>query len=107
MTRNVSSSRDMIEARRNGSACLWLAAKSASGAGAGRAASGSRSGRADTTETLVVVVKNGRVKKVFYPVFPPDKSAAMVLKWLRERRKAPLHELNLPAGFGLRPQRKN
>jgi hypothetical protein len=27
-------------------------------------------------------VENGRIKKVFYPAFPPDKSAATVLDWL-------------------------
>ena len=33
---------------------------------------------------LVLVLENGRTKKVFYPVFPPDKSATTVLEWLRE-----------------------
>jgi hypothetical protein len=32
---------------------------------------------------LVLVVENGRIKKVFYPVFPPDKSAFTVLEWLK------------------------
>lgn len=32
---------------------------------------------------LVLVLENGRVKKVFYPVFPPDRSALTVLKWLK------------------------
>jgi peroxiredoxin len=31
---------------------------------------------------LALVVENGRIKKVFYPAFPPDKSAATVLDWL-------------------------
>ena len=31
---------------------------------------------------LVLVLEDGRVKKVFYPVFPPDKSALTVLQWL-------------------------
>jgi peroxiredoxin len=31
---------------------------------------------------LVLVLEDGRVKKVFYPVFPPDKSASTVLEWL-------------------------
>jgi peroxiredoxin/ribosomal protein S18 acetylase RimI-like enzyme len=32
---------------------------------------------------LVMVLESGRVKKVFYPVFPPDKSALTVLEWLK------------------------
>jgi peroxiredoxin len=40
---------------------------------------------------LVLVLKDGRIKKVFYPVFPPDTSAATVLKWLRARSKAFSH----------------
>lgn len=27
---------------------------------------------------------NGKIKKVFYPVFPPDKNAETVLSWIRE-----------------------
>ncbi len=30
------------------------------------------------------VVDEGRIVKVFYPVFPPDQNAAAVLAWLRE-----------------------
>ena len=40
---------------------------------------------------LVLVLKDGRIKKVFYPVFPPDRSAATVLEWLREQSKALSH----------------
>ena len=32
---------------------------------------------------MVLVVDNGVITKVFYPVFPPDKSAAEVIAWLR------------------------
>ena len=32
---------------------------------------------------LTLVVENGQIGKVFYPVFPPDRSAADVLAWLR------------------------
>lgn len=32
---------------------------------------------------LSLVVDDGRVTKVFYPVFPPDRSAADVVEWLR------------------------
>jgi peroxiredoxin len=33
---------------------------------------------------LALVVDGGRVAKVFYPVFPPDRNAGDVLAWLRE-----------------------
>lgn len=32
---------------------------------------------------LTLVIADGRVAKVFYPVFPPDRNAADVLAWLR------------------------
>jgi len=32
---------------------------------------------------MVFVVDDGVITKVFYPVFPPDKSAAEVVAWLR------------------------
>jgi peroxiredoxin len=35
---------------------------------------------------MVLVITDGIVGKVFYPVFPPDKSADEVLAWLRARR---------------------
>jgi peroxiredoxin len=31
---------------------------------------------------LTMVVDNGRVSKVFYPVFPPDRHADEVIEWL-------------------------
>lgn len=31
---------------------------------------------------LTLVIKDGRVEKVFYPVFPPDKNADEVIDWL-------------------------
>jgi peroxiredoxin len=37
---------------------------------------------------LTVVLAEGRIEKVFYPVFPPDKSAADVVAWLRQARGA-------------------
>lgn len=33
---------------------------------------------------LTLVVENGRIQKVFYPVFPPDQNAEDVLAWLRQ-----------------------
>jgi peroxiredoxin len=32
------------------------------------------------------VAENGRIAKVFYPVFPPDRNAADVLDWLAANR---------------------
>ena len=34
---------------------------------------------------LAFVAEKGRIVKVFYPVFPPDKNAETVLAWLRNR----------------------
>ena len=31
-------------------------------------------------------VDGGRIEKVWYPVFPPDRNAETVLAWLREHR---------------------
>ena len=31
---------------------------------------------------LTLVIDDGRIEKVFYPVFPPDKSAEEVVGWL-------------------------
>jgi peroxiredoxin len=35
---------------------------------------------------LALVAEHGRIVKVFYPVFPPDRNAADVVAWLRARR---------------------
>ena len=35
---------------------------------------------------MVLVITDGVVGKVFYPVFPPDQSAAEVVAWLKSRR---------------------
>ena len=32
---------------------------------------------------LTMIARQGRIKKVFYPVFPPDRNADHVLAWLR------------------------
>jgi peroxiredoxin len=34
---------------------------------------------------LTLVLKQGRIEHVFYPVFPPDQHAAEVLAWLAQR----------------------
>lgn len=35
---------------------------------------------------LAMVIEEGTIAKVFYPVFPPDRNAADVLAWLQGRR---------------------
>jgi peroxiredoxin len=32
---------------------------------------------------MALVIDDGVISKVFYPVFPPDRSAAEVVAWLR------------------------
>ena len=36
-------------------------------------------------ERLTLVVEDGRIEHVFYPVFPPDEHAAEVVEWLVDR----------------------
>ena len=37
---------------------------------------------------LTMIVREGRIAKVFYPVFPPERSAGDALDWLRAERAA-------------------
>ncbi|MDE2141232.1 MAG: peroxiredoxin [Elusimicrobia bacterium] len=37
---------------------------------------------------IALVLDQGRIVKVFYPVFPPNKNAETVLSWIRERRES-------------------
>lgn len=37
----------------------------------------------DYLERLTLVVTDGRIEHVFYPVFPPDEHASEVLEWMR------------------------
>ncbi|MGH3090199.1 MAG: peroxiredoxin [Rubrobacteraceae bacterium] len=37
---------------------------------------------------LTMIIRDGRVEKVFYPVFPPNTHPGEVLKWLSENAKA-------------------
>jgi peroxiredoxin len=37
---------------------------------------------------LTLIIDNGSIAKVFYPVFPSDKSAEQTLKWLMQNRAA-------------------
>ncbi len=34
---------------------------------------------------MALYIQNGKIEKVFHPVFPPDKNAEQVLNWLRKR----------------------
>jgi peroxiredoxin len=36
---------------------------------------------------LTLIVEEGRIAQVYYPVFPPDQDAGRVLGWLRERAR--------------------
>jgi peroxiredoxin (alkyl hydroperoxide reductase subunit C) len=36
---------------------------------------------------LALVIDDGTIAKVFYPVFPPDRNAADVLAWLRQNKR--------------------
>lgn len=38
---------------------------------------------------LALIIDDARITHVFYPVFPPDRSAADVLEWLKENPIAP------------------
>jgi len=33
---------------------------------------------------LTLIIETGKIEKVFYPVFPPDKNAEEVLAWLKQ-----------------------
>lgn len=35
---------------------------------------------------MALVITDGKIEKVFYPVFPPDKNAEEVIAWLRSNR---------------------
>ncbi len=35
---------------------------------------------------MVLIIDDGVIAKAFYPVFPPDESAAVVVEWLRSSR---------------------
>jgi peroxiredoxin (alkyl hydroperoxide reductase subunit C) len=38
---------------------------------------------------LTLIIDDGRIRHVFYPVFPPDRNAADVLSWLKTN---PFHD---------------
>jgi peroxiredoxin len=35
---------------------------------------------------MALVIDDGAISKVFYPVFPPDKNAEEIVGWLRRSR---------------------
>jgi peroxiredoxin (alkyl hydroperoxide reductase subunit C) len=35
---------------------------------------------------LTLVIESGTVRHVFYPVFPPDRSATDIVEWLSQRQ---------------------
>lgn len=37
---------------------------------------------------LTLILEDGIIRKVFYPVFPPNENAASVLNWIKEYRKS-------------------
>jgi peroxiredoxin len=37
---------------------------------------------------LTLVLKNGHIEKVFYPVFPPDKHGEQIVAWLKRKHSA-------------------
>jgi peroxiredoxin len=43
-------------------------------------------GRMTLLARMALVIENGVIAKVFYPVFPPDKNAEEVIAWLRSSR---------------------
>ena len=44
-------------------------------------------GEMELYKRLTMIVGNGRIMKVFYPVFPPDRNVNDVLSWLRSNRR--------------------
>jgi len=44
-----------------------------------------QAGNLTLLKRLTLVITDGRVEHVFYPVFPPDSHAEEVLRWLRAR----------------------
>jgi len=42
---------------------------------------------AELIKRLTLVLRDGRIERVFYPVFPPDKNAEQVQAWLAQHRR--------------------
>ncbi len=41
----------------------------------------------EVVKRTTLAIENGRIVQVWYPVFPPDKSADEVLEWLRKEKR--------------------
>jgi len=48
-------------------------------------------GRMELYNRLTMILENGRIVKVFYPVFPPDRNADEVIAWLRQNTAVVQH----------------
>jgi peroxiredoxin len=44
-----------------------------------------RIGETSVLKRLTMIIDDARIRHVFYPVFPPDRNAADVLDWLKDR----------------------
>ena len=44
-------------------------------------------GGATLLKRMALIIEDGVIAHVFYPVFPPDQNAAEVLGWLRARQE--------------------
>ena len=44
-----------------------------------------KAGGMELYKRLTLILHEGQIEKVFYPVFPPDKNAGEVMEWLRKR----------------------
>ena len=40
---------------------------------------------------LTLLIRDGRIEAVFYPVFPPNENAEEVIRWLQRATQSPLH----------------
>jgi peroxiredoxin len=47
----------------------------------------------DLYKRLTLIIDTGKIEKVFYPVFPPDKNAEEVLAWLKQHVSTPRSEI--------------
>jgi peroxiredoxin len=45
--------------------------------------------RVELYKRLTLIIRTGKIEKVFYPVFPPDKNAEEVLAWLKQHASTP------------------
>lgn len=46
---------------------------------------------------LTLIVRDGAIEHVFYPVFPPDENASEVLRWLAKRQASAESPMKLSA----------